>query len=106
MFMLTQMFTWGESNLSDTSVLYMTDGETSLYFIYNVWYVLQHYPYALFHVTVFGFLYLFDLVMYVYKDIFGSDGMGRWNGDGNGKGKGKKWDKDGDYDKDDYDEFM
>ena len=58
-FMFTQFFTWGESNLSDSSLLYMTNEETSLYFIYNSWWTIQHYPYALFHVTIFGCIYLF-----------------------------------------------
>jgi hypothetical protein len=110
MFMLTQAFTWGESNLSDTSVLYMSEGETSLYFIFNTWWVLQHYPYALFHVTLFGCFYLFDLIMYAFKGIFGADAMGRWDdddmdGDKWSKGKGKR-DGDRKKDEDDIDEFL
>lgn len=81
MFMMTQLYTWGESNLSDTSILYMSDEETALYFMFNTWWVMQHYVYSLFHVSFFGIFYFMDLIMIAFKSIYGSDAMGKWDDD-------------------------
>ena len=41
--------------------MYMSPGETSLYFMYNSWWTMQLYPYALVHTTLFFPIYLFEL---------------------------------------------
>ena len=62
-FMFTQLFTWGESNLSDSSLMYMTPEETSLYFMYVSWWAIMLYPFALVHATFFSPIYFMQLIM-------------------------------------------
>lgn len=107
-FMFSQVFTLGESNFSDFSMLYFTRDEWTLYWIFNTWWCIQHYPYALVHITLFWWAYAIEICMMIFKEFFEEhDGMMN-EGKGKGKGKGKKgdWDMDSKKDMDWDDEKM
>lgn len=57
-FAWSQLFTWGESNMSDFSIMYMDSTEAFLYFLLNALEMSIAYPYAMFHTFTFGLVYV------------------------------------------------
>ena len=82
LFMITQMLTMGESNFSDISILYMEPMDASLYFMFNSWWVMQHYPYALLHMALFWWIYACQFGMWAHKhmeEMMEEDSKNRWS---------------------------
>lgn len=104
MFWITQLFSDGESNFSDFSLFYMEPEDASLYFMYNTFWAVMHYPYSLIHIVLFGWVYIIQLAMWGWEQIFESEekemrygkdgGMGGKGGPG---GQGPPQGKDEDY---------
>jgi hypothetical protein len=58
LFFLTQIFTFGESDLRDFSIVYMSEFESFLYFTLNTFDMAFGYPYAVLHASAFSLIYL------------------------------------------------
>lgn len=91
------LFTWGEADLRDYNIVYMDNVEAFVYFWLNSIDIMLSWPMAVVHTTLFGIVYLMEMVWWCFKMMF----MGK-----DGKGK-KKWmmnKMDGDKSKDNDDD--
>jgi len=90
LFFLSQIFTFGESDLRDFSIIYMDNFTAFVYSFINQIDLIASYPYALFHSTLFGPIYLVQLLMWVFKGLFDDDdknGRSRRGGRGSQGGR-------------------
>lgn len=71
LYMWSQLFTWGESNISDFALMYMEPLDAFFYFWWNtidLMFIL--YPYALVHTTIFGLWYLIEMFWTMFAWMF------------------------------------
>lgn len=95
LFMMTQLLTWGQSDLRDFALIYMDAEEAFIYFMINTVFMTMQFPFAV--VWMAGTFWIYGIII-CWKSIkwIFSDGPGR-----GGKGKKWKYDKDGDSSDDD-----
>merc|ERR1711934_799779 len=70
LFWLTQVFSLGESNFSDISLLYMDNYNASWYFVWNSLWTMSMYPVALLNFGLFWWVYLFELFIWFFLALF------------------------------------
>ena len=69
MFMYQQIFSGFESNVSDMALINMEPLDAGLYMLYNTWWIGQHYPYSLIHITMFGPIYVCQMIWQTVKEL-------------------------------------
>lgn len=95
LFFMTQLLTWGESDLRDFAIIYMSNEEAFTYYIINtIWLTIQYIP-SLFWVSIFWWAYGLEMCVSLFVILFNDDGPdGRGRG-GNRGGRGGRGDNDG-----------
>lgn len=93
LFFMTQLLTWGESDLRDFAIIYMSNEEAFTYYIINtIWLCIQYIP-SLFWVSIFWWAYGLEMCVSFFMFLFNDDGPdGRGRG---GRGRGGRGDNDG-----------
>lgn len=66
-FFLCQVLTWGECDLSETALVYMTNSEASLWFLVEAFFLPWLMPEALFFVSAFWWIYAFQFLLYCMR---------------------------------------
>lgn len=69
MFMYQQILSGFESNVSDMALINMEPLDAGLYMLYNTWWIGQHYPYSLIHITMFGPIYVCQMIWQTVKEL-------------------------------------
>lgn len=83
LFFMTQLFTWGNSDLRDFAIIYMSTEEAFIYYIINtIWLCMAYLP-ALAWVAMFWWAYMLEMCITFFMVILDDDGP-----DGNGRGRG------------------
>jgi len=102
LFMFTQLFTWGESDLRDFAIIYMDSTEAFLYFMINtVWQSMMYIPAMMwFSCTfwIYGLQMMWKVVMMFISwddEWDGRRGKGRYHDD-------HEWDHHEEWDEDDW----
>lgn len=83
LFYMTQLFTWGGSDLRDFAIIYMSNEEAFIYMvIVSLWLMIAYLP-AVAWVAMFWWAYMLEMVITFFMVILNDDGP-----NGNGRRRG------------------